>query len=181
MKTGHEFLDFIDRFPHVFEAKNFRNLVTDICGPFGGIKLRGAVFLFFGGTKNAVAVEIAGWGAICNNGCIWINLARVCKFHLIPNTHIDSIVILFYALFRKMSDIAKVTQSPVVSSDVNSKESLMMNSATTIFEQMNQDAKYDAPYERKGEKFEDLSFRIDQLTFFTALSLAAIALYMRTK
>ncbi len=57
----------------------------------------------------------------------------------------------------------------------------MMNSATTIFEQMNQDAKYDAPYERKGEKFEDLSFRIDQLTLFTALSLVAIALYMRTK
>jgi hypothetical protein len=80
-----------------------------------------------------------------------------------------------------MSDIAKVTQSPVVSSDVNSKESTMMYSATTIFEQMNQDAKYDAPYERKGEKFEDLSFRIDQLTLFTALSLAAIALYMRTK
>lgn len=80
-----------------------------------------------------------------------------------------------------MSDIAKVSQSPVVNSNVNSKESIMMNDATSIFEQMNQDSKYDAPYDRKGEKFEDISVGIDRFTLFTALSLAAIALYVRAK
>ena len=80
-----------------------------------------------------------------------------------------------------MSDIAKVTQSPVVSSDVNSKESIMMNTSTSIFEQMNQDAKYDAKYERKSEKFEDISSSIDMMTLVTALALAGIALYVRIK
>ena len=80
-----------------------------------------------------------------------------------------------------MSDIAKISQSPVVSSDVNSKESLMMNDATSIFQQMDQDAKYDAKYERKPEKFEDISSNIDMMTIATALFLAGVAFYVRTK
>lgn len=80
-----------------------------------------------------------------------------------------------------MSDIAKISQSPVVSSDINSKESLMMNDATSIFQQMDQDAKYDAKYERKSEKFEDISSNIDMMTFATALLLAGVAFYVRTK